>query len=109
MVGGGERDAFIVASIGELQNADVVPRCAIELTEEDRRKMTNQGVPPECSDDLSIVQARFALDKELKLAGWVVSEPGRDSVTRSDVLKQLENFLMNTSKPGGMHVIRPSS
>jgi len=49
---GGDRNVLIVASIGEvnIDSPDVVPRSAVELTEDSRRKLTNQGVPEECCD-----------------------------------------------------------
>ena len=76
----GDRDVLIVASVGEVNadSQDVVPRCSIELTAEHRTKLTNQGIPEECTDDLSIIKARIALDKNCHLVGEEVSKPGRE-------------------------------
>ena len=98
---GGDRDVLIVASVGEVNvdSQDVVPRCSIELTAEHRRKLTNQGIPEECTDDLSIIKARIALDKTYHLVGQEVSKPERE-LDRSYVLGRVED-LMKSDKPGG--------
>ena len=99
---GGDRDVLVVASIGEVNfdSPDVVPRSAVELTEENRRKLTNQGIPEECCDDLSIVKARINLDKKCHLVGMEVSEPGHD-LSRSYILGRIEDLMKRSNKPGG--------
>ena len=70
----GERDVFIIAAgdscpgdsySGGSEDVDAVPRRKVSLTEEDRRRLTNQGVAVEFQqDDLSIMKARFANDRQ---------------------------------------------
>ena len=96
----GDRDVFIISSEGQFEELDVVSRSSVVITEEDRLKLTNQGIPPDCSDDLSIVQARIGLDKTLELVRVEASKPGRD-LTCGYVLEQIEELLKNSKKPGG--------
>ena len=99
---GGDRNVLIVASIGEvnIDSPDVVPRSAVELTEDSRRKLTNQGVPEECCDDLSIIKARINLDRALHLVSTEVSEPGNE-LSRSYILGRVEDLMQRNNKPGG--------
>ena len=103
---GGNRDVLIIFSDGNsgTQSPDVVPRCEIETTEEDRRKLINQGIPPECSDDLSIIRARIGLDSSLDLVKELRAEPGKE-LSRSYILEQVEDFLKTCKKPGGEYVL----
>jgi len=99
---GGDRNVLIVTSIGEvnIDSPDVVPRSAVELTEDNRRKLTNQGVPEECCDDLSIIKARINLDKTYHLVGTEVSEPGNE-LSRSYILGRIADLMKQNNKPGG--------
>ena len=98
----GERDVLILASVGEINvdSQDVIPRCSIELTAEHRRKLTNHGIPEECTDDLSIIKARIALDKHCHLVGEEVSKPGRE-LDQSYILGRVEDLMKKSDKPGG--------
>ena len=96
----GERDVVIIASFGEAaaRNSDVVPRCPHELTEEDKRKIVDQGhLPEECTDDISVVQARLRLDKTLEIVEMLISDTGRE-LTRGYILEQLESQFRETEK-----------
>ena len=98
-------DVLIILSDGNFgpESPDVVPRCEIEITEEDRSRLTNQGIPPECSDDLSIIRARIGLDSTLDLVKELRAEPGKE-LSRSYILEQVEDFLKSVKKPGGESV-----
>ena len=64
----GERDVLFIVSDSPSRNPDVVPRRSRgELTDNERRKLKHQGVPPrDCHhDDLSIMKARYGLDAKL--------------------------------------------
>ena len=106
---GGTRDVLLIHSAGpgSLKSSDVVSQCEIKITEEDRRKLTNQGISPECSDDLSIVHARIGLDSTLELVRVLVNEEGQE-LSRGYILEQIKDFLASTKKPGGeiLHVHR---
>ena len=99
-VAGGDRDVLILGSTGDSQDPDVSFRFDAELTEDDRRKLSNQGVPEECCDDLSIFRARAKLDKTYHLVGEEVSKPGRE-LDRSYVLGRVEDLMKKSDKPGG--------
>ena len=98
----GERDMVVMASFGEAaaRNPDVVPRCPHELTEEDKRKMVDQGLLlEECTDDVSILQARVRLDINHEIVEMLVSDTGRE-LTRGYILEQLESQFRETEKAG---------
>lgn len=100
----GGRDILLISSEAPLCSPDAVPRCRVELTEDDRRRLINQGIPEHCfGDDLSIVRARLNLDKECCLSGVEVSKPGKE-LSRDYVLKQIASLMNNTTKPGGRSV-----
>ena len=103
----GDRDVLIIFSDGnsESQSPDVVPRCEIEINEEDRRKLTNQGIPPECqSDDLSIIRARISLDSSQDLVKQLRAEPGKE-LGRGYILEQIQDFLKSSKKTGGEYAL----
>lgn len=104
-VAGGDRDVLILGSTGDFQDPDVSFRLDAELTEDDRRKLSNQGVPEECSDDLSIYRARVKLDKTYHLVGEEVSKPGRE-LYRSYVLGRVEDLMKMSDKPGGEELVK---
>ena len=97
---GGERDVFILGSIGDSQSPDVVSQCSVVLTKEDQGKLANQGVPQECRDDLSIMKARVGLDDTYELVGVEVSKSGKE-LSCNFVLKCLAELMEKTNKPGG--------
>ncbi len=103
-IASGEREDFLLVSTDEAApdgNPDVIPlQGAGELTEEDRRKLDSQGVPPDCRDDVNIVRARISLDPEYQLSREEVSTTGRE-LSRGYVLRQLEEFLNSVKKPAG--------
>ena len=96
------KDVCLITSVTQAGQVplEIVPRCKIAITEENRRKLTNQGIPPECSDDLSIIRARIDLDSTLELVRVLVNEPGKE-LSRSYILEQVEEFLKRTKKQGG--------
>ena len=93
----GSREIIILTSTCSLEDSSVVPRCSVRLPEEDQRKLNGQGIPSDCCDDLSIIQARIKLDKECE----VVRVGHGEELSRNDVLKQLENVMKTTNKDGG--------
>ena len=102
---GGARDVLIIGSDGPLPHRDAVSRCNMELTEDDRRRLINQGIArAESCDDLSIIRARYSLDKDCDLVGVEVSEPGKE-LSRDYILKQIASLMNNTTKPGGVYLL----
>ena len=98
---GGGRDVLVIGSDVPLPHRDAVSRCNMELTEDDRRRLTNQGISESCCDDLSIIRARYSLDEDYDLVGVEVSELGKE-LSRDYVLKQIASLMNNTTKPGGV-------
>ncbi len=99
----GRRDVLIVASRRDAPSPDIVPRCDFEPTEQDRRRLANEGVHVESYDDISVIKARIARDGRCNLVGEEISLPERE-LTRDHVLKRLKDVLTNCSTDGG----RPS-
>ena len=96
-------EVLIIVSEDDLPEPDVVRRRpAIEVTEEVRGKLENQGIPREDQcDDLSIVKARYGLDKEYTVMGVEKSQPGGVGLTRKSVLKQIKLIMNNYDGNGG--------
>ena len=66
------------------------------LTQEDCRKLESQGIHPDyCHSDLSIMTARYGIDK-LHHIQKVESE-----MTYKEVIHRIENVMKNTDKNGG--------
>ena len=99
----GECEVLIIVSEDDLPEPDVVRRRpAIELTEEVRGKLENQGIPREDQcDDLSIAKARCGLDKNYTVKGVEKSQPGGVGLTRKSVLKQIKLIMNNYDGNGG--------
>lgn len=93
----GARDVLIIVSDAPLSNPDVVPRReSVELTEEQRKGLENQGVPRNSQqDDLSVMKARFGKDKACSL---IAVESGK----RDYILKRISVLMRATTKEGGM-------
>ena len=102
----GHREVLIIVSEDGLPEPDVVRRRpAIELTEEVRGKLENQGIPREDQcDDLSIVKARCGLHKRCTLIGVEIGQPGGEGLTRESVLKHITTVMNNYDGNGGGNV-----
>ena len=98
----GGRDVLFIVSDSPSRNHDVVPRRSRgELTDDERRKLEHQGVPRCCHhDDLSIMKARYGLDKDENIVGVEFGDSGRE-LTCEDVKKQIASLLNNTDQEGG--------
>ena len=97
---GGDRDFFLLVSEGEINSPDVVPRCSVDLRDEDHRRLENQGIPADCNDDRRIIKARVKLDSSLELVGEEVSNPEKE-LSKGYVLQRLEHILSKCRKAGG--------
>ena len=96
----GRRDVLLIVSkLSATDNPDIVPRRSRgPLTEEERRKLEEQGIHEEyCHSDLSIMTARYGLDKRRAVVGVVSAEK-----TTCEGFKSRVTDLMNTTdKEGG--------
>ena len=98
---GGRRDVlYLVPDVSTTDNSDIVPRRSRgPLTEEERRKLEEQGIHRDCQyTDLSIMMARFTFDERYTIVRMLPKEE-MDCMT---VKKQITNFMNNTVKEGGM-------
>lgn len=98
----GTIDVLLIVSDFPSRNPDVVPRRTRgELTDDERRKLENQGIPRDCHhDDLSIMKARYGLDKECNIVGVESGDSGRE-LTCEDVKKQIASLINNTDQAAG--------
>ena len=95
---GGRRDVLCtVSNVSPTNNPDIVPRRSRgPLTEEERRKLEEQGIH-NFDNDLTIMRARGKRDNRFTL-----QEPAeKTSCTREGAKGQIANTLNNTSKEGG--------
>ena len=102
----GKRDVLLIASENDLSHPDVVPRRpAIDLTQH-REKLENQGIAREKqTDDLSIVKARYALDKR-HTSIEVQPQANGKRVTRNSVIKHITTIMNNhDDRAGGGKII----
>ena len=104
---GGDRAVLIIVS-EDVSGPDVVQRrAAIELTEEWRGKLESQGIAREHqSDDLTMVKARYHLNKRHTITGVEMSSPGGERLTREKVLRQITTVMENCNKTGGEYLMQ---
>ena len=76
---------------------EAVARRSGQLTEEDKRTLLSQGVPPDCWDELDIVKGRYKLDKKKS----IVEVKSGASLNRDEIMKSVQHFLTTTQKDGG--------
>lgn len=102
---GGETDVLIIASgenpQGLQQSADIISRRKVKLTDDDRRRLSSQGIAEECQgDDADIMKARYTLDKEstvVKVERDQVENCGK-KLTKNYILKQIEVLMKCSNK-----------
>ena len=72
-----------------------------QLTEEDKLKLQSQGLPPDsCHDELAIIRARCDLGKRYK----VVKVMSGKSLSREEVIENIEHLLNTTQNDGGKEI-----
>ena len=91
----GQTEVLLIVPNLSGPSPEVVPRRPREeLSEDERRKLEHQGVPRHCHhDDLSIMKARFSLDKEKRVNEVLTG----DSLTCELVKKQITRLMNNTN------------
>ena len=101
---GGTRAMFILGSIAASPSEDVVPRQAINLTDEDKRILSNLALPPDRWTDLEVLIARQKCDERVSIDIQEISEPGHE-LSCGFVLKRLGEFLRSSvDKDGGIAI-----
>ncbi len=102
----GKREVLLITSNFTTQDDDVIPRRpGGELKDDETRKLENQGIPRDCHhDDLSIMKARFSLDKTEISIAEVLRDDG--SLTCEQVTKKITQLQNNTDTCGGEVIIQ---
>ena len=101
----GTRAMFILGSIAAPRSEDVVPRQAINLTDEDKRILSNLALPPDHWTDLDVILARCKQDEGVSVDIQEISEPGHE-LSCELVLKRLGEFMRSSvDKDGGITVL----
>ena len=99
-------DVLLIVSEDDLSYPDVVPRRpAIELTQQLREKLENQGIArDQQADDFTIMKARYGLTKNCINIDVEMRRPGGERVTRESVLKRIKVLMNNLDDKaeGGM-------
>ena len=96
----GPRDVLIIKSSECLEGPEVVPRKKGELTQEDKERLSSQGILSEWwDDDAKLMRARHC--KEAARFTIVAVEDGPD-MTVGYVLEKITSLLKSTKMPGGM-------
>ena len=99
----GKRDVLLIVSEDDLSHPDVVPRRpAIELTQQLRERLENQGIArDQQTDDITIMRARHDLTNASRSIEVEISQPGRERVTRESVLKHITTLMKNHDDRAG--------
>ena len=98
----GRRDVLLIVSkLSATDNPDIVSRRSRgPLTEEERRKLEEQGIHEDCChSDLSIMAARERLDKHRTVVDILSAE----KTTCKGVRTQITDLMKTTDKEGGRH------
>ena len=94
----GKREVLLIAPTLSSPSPEVVPRRPQELSEHERWRLEYQGVPRDCHhDDLSLIEARYNLDKDLSLFEVLT---GR-SITCKQVMKKASQLMNKPTTVGG--------
>ena len=98
---GGRDFLYIVSNVSTTDNPDIVPRRSRgPLTEEERRKLEEQGVHRDMQHtDLSIMTARAILDERCTIDSILPKE----KMNCTGVMKEIAQLMNNTSKEGGWY------
>ena len=91
----GPRDVLIISN-ETVEGPDVVPRKKGSLTQEDKDRLTSQGITPDCwEDDAKMMEARFSRDRDYSVISI------ERNTTADNILSKIDTLLKNTKKPGG--------
>ena len=98
----GPRDVLIIRSSESLEGRDIVPRRTGTLTQEDRDRLSSQGISRECwEDDVRLMEARCRREGER----YTVLLPMEcEGATRRRVMERITSIMENTDKPGCTYV-----
>ena len=93
----GARDVLILVSTASVGD-DVVARKDGELTQQDKQRLTSEGIPEGCwEDDAMIVEKRYLNDSTHKS----VNVENCHQMKKQYVLEKITSLLNNTTMPTG--------
>ena len=94
-----ECEVLIISQDESLQVADAVPRQTCELTDDDKKQLEklNISTNSQC-DDASIMEARYALDKDCTVINTERSQP-QNKLSKSKVLQLIRDTMKTSTKP----------
>ena len=94
----GARDALLIVSIAA-PGSDVIERKNGELTQQDKERLTSEGMPEDSwEDDAMLMKERYLKDSIMYKS--VNVEDGHQ-MKKQYVLDKITSFLNNTTMPGG--------
>ena len=96
----GGRDVLILAPDLSFPHPEAVVRRPGQLTEGDKLKLQNQGLPPGCRNELDIIKARYKLVKACEL----FEVKSGESLSRKEVLENIAHLLNTTQNDGGKDI-----
>lgn len=101
----GKTDVLLIVSEPDSRNPLVVPRRPnTELSPPEVVKLENQGVAKEHhTDDLSIMKARYELDKDCCMVGVEQGQTDRE-LSSVDVRKKISSVFSTTKNQSGIFV-----
>ncbi len=93
----GVRDVLILVS-SESGDEDIVARKKGELTQQDKDRLTSEGISKECwEDDVMIMKERYNKDSDMKS----IKIEDTPHLNTKYVLSQITALFNNTTAPGG--------
>ena len=96
-----ESEVLIISQDEGLQVADTVPRRTCELTDDDNKQLERLNIPQSSwHDDVSIMAARYALDKRFIIVNIERSTPG-NQLSKAKVMQRIRDTMKTSTKPGG--------
>ena len=94
-----EGEVLLISQDESLQVTDAVSRRSCELTEDDKKQLERLDISLDSQyDDVSIMAARYALDKRFTNVRIERSKPG-SQLNRSRVLKIIRDAMKTSTKP----------
>ena len=96
---------FILGSVAPYSNESVIPQSPADLSDEDRQKLIELGLPPDKWDNLHALLAMYNRTEVYDIFSVQVSKPGME-VSHKYVLEQIEFLLINSAnKEAGESII----
>ena len=86
---------FILGSVAPYSKKSVVPQSPADLSDDDRQRLSELGLPPDKWDNLNALLAMYNKTEAYDVFSVQISKPGME-LSCSYVLEQIEFLLMNS-------------